>query len=383
MRPAETILAFGVKVIFGCLYGYVFLHYYDGSDTWFMHQHSIKEKQMLFNDPGQFFWEFTPGTAIKNGNDLFEIIALYLRDLEYCVQAKTLGIFNLISNDNYYINAVFWNFIIFWAHYWLYILLNKEFPAKRKLYFILIFLFPPVVFWLSGIRSDGLLFFSISLLLLHFHKWVSQYRVRSFILWIVGFIGILIIRPPVAAILIPALISWWICERLSKKPVLVFLIVYIFAGIIFFASSLLSSSGLPGMVAERQRSFMKLKGSEFKLDTLKPTFKSFARIFPQATVNTFFRPHPFEGKGLLQKISALEIVTFWLIVIVSIVRADREWRTSLLHPMLLVCLFFGASLYIFIGYSIPFPGAIVRYKIIGELMLLCAVVSIVSTGKFR
>jgi hypothetical protein len=37
---------------------------------------------------------------------------------------------------------------------------------------------------------------------------------------------------------------------------------------------------------------------------------------------------------------------------------------------LLFSLSLGIILYIFIGYAIPFPGAIVRYKAIPELLLL-------------
>jgi hypothetical protein len=57
-------------------------------------------------------------------------------------------------------------------------------------------------------------------------------------------------------------------------------------------------------------------------------------------------------------------------VIISIIKKDIYWKDLLCKPLILFSLSFGITLYIFIGYTIPFPGAIVRYKAIPELLLL-------------
>jgi len=379
MTFAEVMLVYGIKILLGCMYGYIFLHYYQGNDPWALHAHSIQEKQLLLTDPLQFFWEFTPATAIKNGTGFFSILGFYLADLEYCFQAKTLGIFNLISQDNYYVNVVLWNFIIFWGHYWLLSLFMKEFPLKRKLYFILVFLFPPAVFWLSGIRSDGLLFFWLSLLLLHFHQWLGKPSVSSLFLWVTGFIGVLIMRAGVAVVLVPALLSWWFSVRISKRPLLSYLVIYGLAGIIFFGSTLLTTPNLTRYVVDTQKNFLKLKGSSFHLDTLQPNLKSFASIFPQAAVNTFLRPMLWEAKGILQGMAALEILIFLALFLFLILKPTPQWKENIQNPMMLLLLFFGVSLYIFIGYTVPFPGAIVRYKIIPEIFLLVLICTCIKT----
>ena len=109
----EISLAFGCKIIAGITYGYIFLNYYQGDDTWLLHFNSIREKQLLIQHPARFFWEFTPATAIRNGSGLLQTAGFYLNDLEYCLQAKILGIVNLVSHDNYYINVVFFNLLTF------------------------------------------------------------------------------------------------------------------------------------------------------------------------------------------------------------------------------------------------------------------------------
>ena len=51
----EFLAGISVKVILGCLYGFLFIHYYPGDDTWRIHQYSLTETQVLFSNPREFF----------------------------------------------------------------------------------------------------------------------------------------------------------------------------------------------------------------------------------------------------------------------------------------------------------------------------------------
>ena len=376
MNFGEVLIAFGCKVLAGCLYGYVFLHYYDGDDTWLLHHNAIKEKQMLLENPSFFFSEFTPAAAIRNGKGFIDSIRLYLYDLEYCLQPKVLAMINLITRDNYYINVVFWNFFLFWGHYLFFKTLTANFPALRTRYYILVFLFPPALFWLSGIRGDGLVFLSFSMVFYYFHRWLTAGGIAPLLAWILGFIGLLIFRTPVAALLIPALLSWGISHRPGRKPLLVFASIYALAILIFFGGKMFTGYNLASTVVNRQAEFMRLHGTSFDLDTLQPTIRSFATVLPQSALNTFARPHPLEAKGLLQQAASMEIVFFWVFCASALTMRSSEWKTIFNHPLILACIFFGVTLYIFIGYVVPFPGAIVRYKIIGELSLLAVMATV-------
>ncbi|MBO9567085.1 MAG: hypothetical protein J7621_30210 [Niastella sp.] len=379
----EALMAFGFKALMACAYGYLFMHYYGGDDTWKYNQLSLHEYKLLMEHPGEFFWELTPATAWRNsGGHIWQAFSLYLVDLEYCMIAKTLGIFNIISRGNYYANAIFFSFLTFWGHYWLFQLLAGIFPQKRKLLIAAIFFFPPVVFWLSGIRADGLILVFLSLSLLHAWKWIERHRKTAILHMLLGLAGIFILRNEIILLLAPALISWLIIVRFNRKPIHVLSIVYGIAVIVFFGSTRLSGvPNLPAMIVVRQEEFMALKGNtRFQLDTLQPTIGSFLQVLPQAISNTFLRPYIWEAHGILQIMTALEIMFLWALILCAIVRRDKsiKYRT---HPLLLIMLIFSVSLYLFIGYITPFPGAIVRYKIIPELFLLTILCISTSTPK--
>ena len=373
LSRSEAALAFLFKVALGCLYGYLFITFYEGDDTWAIHAASIKEWELLKEDPLQFFWEFTPGTAMRNGRDFWQTGAFYISDLEYCLQTKTLGLFNVISRGNYYINSVFFNFTVFWGHYWLFLLAIKYFPGRRRILFLCIFFLPTAVFWLSGIRGDGMLFFFFSLLMLSFDRFLDSNKPGAALLSLVGFAGMIIFRTPVAFLLLPALVSWWLIRRADKHPVIAFAAVYGISILLFFASSVVTGLNGPQAVANRQAEYLLLKGNtRYELPVLQADVAGFVSVFPYAFYNTFLRPTPWEAKGMLQLASAAGVVLFWVIVVYSLVR--RKPVTGPGSAFLWMLLLFGLTLYLLIGYTVPFPGAIVRYKSIGEMVVLVALI---------
>jgi hypothetical protein len=372
LTVTELSLAFLFKVCMGCLYGYIYGHFYNGDDTWMYHNLSLGEYQELFHDPVQYFTKLGPaGSFAWAGGGFWPGLSAYINHLENSGIIKILSIANIFSRGNYYINVVFFNFILFWGHYWLFSLYVKEFPEKRKPLLLLIFFFPPLVFWLSGIRADGLILFFLALLLVQFRRWLYDHKKRSLVYCMLAGAGIVIFRSQVILLVIPALTAWYISVKFNRKPVATFIWVFGIGGLLFFATAWVSpAKNLPGIIVNRQQAFMALQGTRFPLDSLQPSVTGFARVLPQALSHTFVRPYIWEAKGALQLMTAVEIIVCWLLVITAIIKKVIHWKKMLTSPLLLFSMSFGITLYIFIGFTIPFPGAIVRYKAIPELLLL-------------
>jgi hypothetical protein len=376
MNKPLLLAGFAVKVLLGLLYGYIFLHYYNGDDTWKYFRASLAETQLLLNNPRQFFInEFTPANALQTGTNAYEVISIYLNDLQYVLLVKIMAVMNLVTNNNYYINTILFNGIVFFGHFWMYKLMSGLFPQKRKAYFIIIFFFLPAVFWLSGIRVDGLLFFFLSMFLYAIAGKQKSGSVR-WLMIIAGFVGILICRPQVALLTGLAVIGYYLHMRFGR-PVVAYGTLYLTALLVFF----MPTTRFSEIIAEKQIEFSNLKGTKFRLDKLDGSPASYVQVLPQAAGNTFIRPVPWEAKGFLQLMASAEVIVFWTIVIAAVTYRHQFWWVRLDQPVMFMILVLGMTTYLFIGYLVPFPGAIVRYKAVPELMLLCWAVSISRWGE--
>lgn len=379
----ELITAFGYKLVLGCLYGYIFYRYFHGDDTWMLHNSGLFEQDRLLHQTWLFFDDLKPWLAFQRNDSFLAGFSNLLSDLEYQTISKSLALFNFISGGNYYINIVFFSFITFWGHYWLFGLLVRQFPEWRRRLFLLIFFFPPVVFWLSGLRGDGLLFFFFSLTLLQFHRWVQERKRVALLYWLLALFGVMVYRSQVAMVMVPGLLAWAVVVRMRQDPRVSFSRMYAAVLVLFFGSLLLPGSlNLPGLVVAKQQEFLQLPGNtRFALDRLEPSVASFVRVLPQAAANSFVRPFAWEAKGPLQWLAAADILFFWAMVLLVAWQWIKHGRRAIQAPLWWFLCLFGVTLYILVGYTVPFPGAIVRYKIIPELGLYVCLALAAAPGR--
>jgi hypothetical protein len=372
---SKVLMGFGFKVAMGCLYGYIFQKYYGGDDTWMLHDGSILEYEKLMHNPGQFFADLDPTASFRRNEGFAAGWYYLLSDMEFWTITKPMAIFNMFSRGNYYINVIFFNLITFWGQYLVYKVFAARFPSKHALIFFLTFLFPSFSFWLSGIRPDAWIMVSIGFAIYYFHAWMYDKKIPHLLLCGLGLAGLVVFRSPVLMILLPGLLAWFITEKTGRHAAAVFLTVYAVSIVLFFFSATLSpGANMLTYVVHRQQEFLQLKGNTvYHLNTLQPTAKSFIQTLPQAFVNTFLRPTLWDAKGALQWFEAISTMVIWLLMMLALLGPARQnppWARS---PLIWLCIYFGVFLYLFIGYTVPFPGAIARYKVIPELLLLLAI----------
>jgi hypothetical protein len=383
----QVFLLFALKVILGSLYGYLFLSLYGGDDTWVYHAQGINEYNNLIQNPIRFvtdiFENNYPGSLM---NSLFETNNSYWKSLEYTVLIKLLAIFNIFSRGEYFVNVILFSFLVMWGNYFLFKVFSKYFPRLKKILLLLIFFFLPFIFWTSGIRKDGVILLLLGISLYQFScitggkaswkNWVNTILAISFTY---------VIRNYVALMLIPALICWYIGKKYPAYSLKIFISIYLLFIFIFFASSQFHPSlNLPEKVARRQHEFIELSGGSYvESDTLQPTIRSYVLNFPQAAAHVFFRPYPFERRSLLFQGSALETYFCLTMFLISFIFTHKEAGVCLRHPFILACLFFSLSNYILIGYTVPFIGAIVRYKSIYEVLLLAVALIVTDWQRLK
>jgi len=369
----QCMLIMFIKCVIGCIYGYLFLTVYKGDDTWQYHQLSLQEYEVLKTNPLFFITDlFQHHYQQSQALTFFNSESSYWKDLQYNILIKMLAVFNLFSRGHYYINVFFFNVVTFWGHYFLYKLLITYLPSKKQLLFLIIFLFPPLLFWESGIRKDGLIFPAITGCIYYFTLLLQDRgKVKHIILCIICFLWVFLIRNFVALSLVPVFIAYYISVYYNKRAIPVTIITMCICTVLFFLTRYAPDSlNLPRQMAERQHKFLELKGNSFlSIEPLHDNVLSYVGDLPAAFNHSFLRPYISEGKSPLLLVSALENILMIIILIVAFINY-RTMLNILRNPLWLLLISFAVLNYLMIGYTVPFFGAIIRYRILFELLLM-------------
>jgi hypothetical protein len=359
------------KVLMGCLYGWVFLHFYNGDDTWNYFFESKEQTSLLMKHPLQFFRPFSPAYSLQIKNyHIWDAFLFYVDHFERWFMINGLAVLNLLSGKNYYTNVVLFEFLTIGGPLLLFKLLAKEFPLRAGMNFLLVFFIPSIIFWCSGIRAEALLLFSAVLMIYNGQAYARRAGILPLLGCMAGFLGLLLIRYQFLFIFLPAFWAYWLSVKKERNSPVYFNRIYLVILLVVEISLFLPTDRqLSRPLRQAQNSFFLLKGNtRYKLDSLKPGPVSFISILPQAISNTTFRPYPWEGKSLLQSVSSAEVIFLITGLLFFIVSPNRKKQIS--HPLYWLFLFYGISQLIIIGYVVPFPGAIVRYRSIPFLFLI-------------
>jgi hypothetical protein len=306
---------------------------------------------------------------------VFESVGSYWKELEYVLLIKLIAVFNLFSGGAYYINVIWFAFLVFWGGYYFYKLTSIVFAGYEKGMAFVFFFFIPMVFWTSGIRKDGLIFLFLSLVFYHFYHVLISWRWKSIFIVALSLFMLFLVRSFLALTLVPALLAWGLSVKFLRSPWKVFSLVYVICIFLFFLSGQFGPVDFPKKISERQQEFFRLKGgSQVKLDSLDERPLSYIKILPQALNHVFLRPYPGEQSSLLYQFSAVETWFCIIIFLLALAFPSPTARKVLVTPVVLTIIFYGLTNYFLIGYTIPFLGATVRYRIIFETLFLAVLV---------
>ncbi len=362
-----SIVAF--KLFLGGVYGYIFLNKYGGDDTWGYFYESKELSDALLHHPGRFFAEIMPANSLDaTGHDYWKALLFYMAHFEAWFMPRFLSILNFFTGRNYYLDLIWFDFLALAGPLLLFKIAYRRYPEKRGLYFLLLFFVPSITFWCSGIRAEAILLFFISWIIYQVLRYSGKPALKHLIQLFAGIMGVGLFRPQLLPFLTLALICLAFALRRPENPVKPFLTGWFLATAIFFATFFLPVSVRPStyIIQVQQRFFSLKANTRYGLDSLSNDPLSFFKVAPQAMANSSLRPYPWEGKGLLQSLSSAEsllLVAALLYYLLSNSKTNRD-------PLLWFFLFYGVSQLLMIGFIVPFPGAIVRYRSIPLLFLL-------------
>jgi len=335
------------------------------SDTWNYHNAGLVEYHLLFTNPKEYFTNLFYTGYSYGYHGILQTQNSFWNDLKDNLIIKLVSVLHIFSGGNYYINVVLYNFIIFFGGIGLYRVFKQVYQSNKLLTAVVVFLLPSVLFFGSAIHKDGLVMALIGLVV--FNIWqllLAGFTFKRVVFIFLPFLLIFFFRNFVAMALLPALAAWIISQKKNIAPYKTFIPVYTAALLLFFTIQyLLPSVNLQAYMVQKQADFFSLEkgNTSIQMDTLQATPASFISIAPKAMEHGLLRPFITDAR-LSKMLLPLGIELVFYEILVVLFLFFRRQHFTFNHPFIFFSLFFGLSLCLIIGYTVPVIGAIVRYR---------------------
>ncbi len=358
------LILFTIKIMAGIAVGlasyYIFKYQTDYFQT---NLYGIQEYHSLFESPKVFFTDLFKSNYTETG-EFFGSRGSYWNDLRLNIIYKVLAFTNIFSRGNYYINSLFFNFGSFIGSILLYKVFINVYPSKKWQIAIGCFLLPSTLYFGSGIFKDLIVLTALSVFCYSLYFGVMKgFTGKKIIYLLLSFVTILFIRNFIAVILLPCAITWAISNKYKLSAIKTFSAMFI-AGIactILLQQFMLKVNPLL-IVVKKQQAFFALgkANTDYKMDSLQPTIKSFAEQAPSALRHSFLSPYPMEFQNLYMNLFSLEIFSYWILFVLMLLFPAKIKQSS--QGFILFGVVFTFLIFLFSGYITPAAGTLIRYR---------------------
>jgi hypothetical protein len=367
---------FLIKVAAGIYYGWFFSHmpnYKVQADTWRMYYESLTETSWLKNDPGRFFSDlYQTQYQQPSADGILATSNSYWNNIKSGLVIKLMAVCNLLTGNSYYINVLFFEYVSFFGPVASCRLFIDYFPNQKWPIIAGAFLFPSTLLWCSGFHKEGLLLTSLAMAAWLVNRCFIQKQISWLRLLSIAFhlLIIFLLRNYLALFFVLWCLPWIASYHFPSRKWQIFIMAaLVYVGLFFSTIYITVLPNLPEKLAARQQEFLKIPGeSIIQPIELQPNAAGYSTLFPAAITNGFLQPLPWNIKKLSYLPAATEIALFVLLILnaLYVVVFSKSFKIHIIKqgvgPLLLFCSFFSATVFLLIGYTIPYLGAIVRYK---------------------
>jgi hypothetical protein len=363
-----TLLSlFLIKILAGIAIGWISIHIYGpGNDYWDTNDFAREEFLLLQTNPVKYLVNIFTSGYQGGYAGMFSSGDSYWNDLKGNIVIKLVSVFNIFSRGDYYINSLFFNFIIFFGHVILYRLFIKIFPGRQLWVIVGCFLLPSTLYFSSGIHKDGLVFLMLAVLIYSVYQSIlkKRFNCKRIFLIVVSLVLLFLLRNFICLALLPALFAWLLIVKARWPAIPVFAGVYLFCSLLVFnIDAVLHKIEPLEIIIAKQTEYLKLEkaATQIELTPLLPSFKSFASNAPQAINHSFLRPYIWELPVRSVLPLSIELLGYQVLILLLVFFRRKDLPRPN-KPFLVFALFFCISVFLIIGYIVPNLGSLVRYR---------------------
>ncbi|MBA2422199.1 MAG: hypothetical protein H0V61_03120 [Chitinophagales bacterium] len=396
LSPRWIAGIFLLKVMAGGAYGIIHYYLYEGGDTF----EYFKDSQVIVKSiKADGIWMYLQLVfGISDPNPAASIVPYkdamsYFTNMNSYFIVRFNALADLFTFSHYYANMVIYNFFTLIGLLYLLRFLSEANPEKKKFFTGILFLFPSIVFWTSGIHKDGIAVAAIGFILWFSAEIKKRYSLSPVLttnkLW--PFIGLCfgiwllaIVRIHLLILLMPCMIGYHLIKSSSKHSSLKFiLIIIVFYLAILNLKFLNRDWDLKDQMAMQQEEFYKQSTNADTLNLMEfdKGATGFLILILQALRNCLTQPLLWQVSSFLQIIPALDNIFIVLLFLTALRFYKKNSHSE--HLFFLFSLFFSASVFVFVGSIVPIVGALVRYKMPGLLFLALALITIIDARKIQ
>lgn len=374
-----------VKIIAGISLGLLYANYYNGGDSWVMFNEAVKLAGIAFTSTNRFLdiYLLSDYSAITEFAYVIQPRAAFM--------TKILALLAFITNYNYWLITCYLSLFSFFGFWLAANTAYKIFGSKTTAVLPTLF-FPSIVFWSSGVIKESVAIGSLAgvlaiLISAYYNKSIDW---RQTLLLLMGLLLLAFLKYYYAAMLIVTFVTIFTTRAIlpkSSKSYVEFGSVLIVFTVILVAASLSHPNFWPSrflsVMTDNYYQFLVKSSAEnvVTFNNLSPTIASFLYYSPKALFAGLFFPLGMSSFSLLKLASILEN---WL-VLLSVIYAIRYFKLPKLKDdrLLLWAMFlFVLTSAIFITFSTPNLGTLVRFKI-GYLLVFVTLVTGVITNRLK
>ncbi|RYY96986.1 MAG: hypothetical protein EOO11_12090 [Chitinophagaceae bacterium] len=365
LSTRQVQIVYLIKVCAGIFYGWVGIYYrMQGQlvDTWQLHLKGLQEVKLLKEQPGTFFAELLRNNYKHGFGRFLSSRDSWWNDLHSNLFIKMLALLDVLTSGFYFINVLFFAFFTMAGSIGLFRVFHRIYPDRKWAVFAGVFLVPSFLLWNSCISRDAVVALALGLIVYCFYSGLRDgWKPRYVGTLLFGLALLLVFRNYLVVVLLPALLAWFVAARSRRHPMGVFGVIYALYGLLFFnLRYLVPALDFPKIAVEKQEDFFTLIGNSIiPAPKLEPTFLSFLANGPHALELTMLRPYPWDVYNVFILMSCVETYLLLGLFLYWVVRRSRPQPPE---PALAFGLFFALSLFLMIGFTVNFLGAMVRYR---------------------